>query len=446
MIINDKIVQFSEVYNVKPVTTQEMTKAIDDWYNLYYAKNASKDEDTSMRLPVAIVSKISKAVFSEYEAESENEFAQQILKGLEKVRKKALQQTLIGGWAFLKPMIFKEGKTSFVVISRNSFIVLGQDEEDNVTDIGTIEETESNGVFYTLFERRTVKDDKLVIDSRLYASKTKEGLGNRVPLTTLAKYAEIEPINEIAIDNIGLIPIICPQENCIDGTDEPVSVYAAATGKIHNINVNEAQLNTEFENGKSRIMVSNDLLKRGKNGTRSLTDTVYVGMDDDPENIGINIFSPQLRDASYLARKTEYLRDIETLIGFKRGVLADVNDQERTATEVTSSAGEYNLTIIDFQEMWENALREAIRISAEVYKAYGQAPVEPKEEDVVVNWGNGILYDKDKTFAEYVSLVQAGMLKPEIAIAYYFNIEWKTAEDLAKIRADYMPEIESLLG
>lgn len=180
---------------------------------------------------------------------------------------------------------------------------------------------------------------------------------------------------------------------------------------------------------------------------RRLKDHVFTAVDEDPGDLGVTIFSPALREASFLARKTEYLRNIETLIGFKRGILSEVEAAERTATEVTSSAGDYNLTIQDFQQMWERTLRETVRVCAALEKMYrlSDGRADP-ERDVVIDWGNGILYDEDKTWADYMQMVGAGMIKPEIALAWKFNLPWETPADLEKIRETYMPELETLLG
>ena len=101
-----------------------------------------------------------------------------------------------------------------------------------------------------------------------------------------------------------------------------MSVYAAAVGLIHNIDRNEAELSGEFERGKSRLVVSADMLQKrtvtdggGTVITRELKDEVFTGLDEDPDRMGITIFSPALREQSFLARKTEYLRNVESLIG-----------------------------------------------------------------------------------------------------------------------------------
>lgn len=129
------------------------------------------------------------------------------------------------------------------------------------------------------------------------------------------------------------------------------------------------------------------------------------------------------------------------MIGLKRGLLSDVEAQERTATEVTSSEGDYNLTVIDFQRMWEDAVREAVRVCGilgGLYRIPGAH--EATEDSFTIDWGNGVLYDEEKTWADYKDMVASGLLKPEIALGWRFNMPVDTPEDLARIRAKYMPD------
>lgn len=453
-LFDNKVYNFAQAFNVQDITSTAMKAAILDWFALYYgAKGENVDEDPCQRLPVAVVTKLTKTAFSEYSvtAEGGNPFVEAVLTALDDVRKKAMQQALIGGECFLKPVFGQDQNVAFGVVSRQSYVVLGRNSRDEVTDIGTSERTMYGGKYYTLLERRSVDHaGYLTIQSKLYQSDSEQYLGSEVPLATLEQYAAIPPVNRLPrpIGSIGMAPLRTPMENCVDGGPDAVSVYAPAVGLIHNINRNEAQLNTEFSNAESRIIASADLFKRDDEGRRKLADHVFTAVDENPEDTGITIFSPTIREQSFLARKTEYLRNIETLIGLKRGILSEVEAAERTATEVTSSAGDYNLTIIDFQQMWESAVREAVRVCdvlGRMYKAQTGAAVDP-EKDVVIDWGNGILYDEEKEWSNYMALVSAGMLKPEIALAWKFNMPWDTPEDLRKIREKYMPEINALEG
>ena len=437
-----------QVFGAEDVTTPEMQEAIAEWCRLYYDRHGDKQEDPSQRIPFAVVHKLYKAIFSEYSAVptrdgSRAAFIGGVLDGLESVRKRAVQQMLIGGTCLLKPVPGE--KWTFTVIPRKNYVPFGVDVYGNVNDVGMMEQTTADDFLYTLLERRrTDETGRLVIESRLFRSRDCTMLGEEVPLDTLPRYAGLVPVNVLpeTLGGIGLIPVSCPAENCVDGSQDAVSVYAAAVGLIHNINRNEALLNREFENGRSRIIASADMTEVGEDGTRTLNRDLFTAIDDDPQNVGITIFSPELRQESFLNRKKEYLRNVESLIGFKRGILSDVEDAEKTATEITSSAGEYNLTVQDFQEVWENAVRETVRVCGILGQMYGVADsgsIDP-ENDVAISWGNGILYDEDKEWTTLMSLVSGGYLKPEIAIAWKYDLPWDTPEELAEIRKKYMPD------
>ncbi len=435
---------YALAFKANDITTAKMRKAIPEWFDLYYQKEPDKGEDPCQQIPYTIVRKLTKTVFSEYEATSKNEYADGILESLDHKSAEAMQMALIGGESKLKPIPTASG-FRFVVVPRYNILVFGRDAEGNMSDIGTVERSAAGNAYYTLLERRTVDENGyLTIRNRLFRSYNQENLGQEVPLNSIPLYEQLEPEYTFAkpVGSIGLISLQTPMTNCVDGSPDCVSVYAAAVGLIHNINRNEAQLNGEFDRGESRIIVSADMLApNGKSG-KVLKDHVFVGLDEDQETVGITAFSPTLRDASFLARKQEYLRNVENVIGLKRGLLSEVETAERTATEITSSAGEYNLTIIDFQRVWEETVKEALRlcgILGQLYKVPGAHEIP--EDAAVINWGNGVLYDEDKTWEDYKGMVAAGMLKPEIALGWRFNMPTKTEADLKKIREQLMPAV-----
>lgn len=442
-LINNKISGFEQAFNVKDITSAEMKAAIKDCFDLYFGM-VEKNEDNCQRIPTLVVNKLYKTVFSEYKVNADNDFATNLIQKLDKAKKKAMQMTLIGGSALIKPVIKTNG-FGFNIVRRDCFIPLGRNDDGELTSIGTSEQTIANGRYYTLLERRTA-GERLVIENRLFVSDSANDLGVEVPLSTLDKYAVLQPRFEIAIKGVGLVEVKTPMFNGVDGSADGVPVYEAARGLIHNINKNEYQLNREFENGKSRIVASGDMFAKATTGERIIEDDVFVALDDDPETVGITIFSPTLREQSYLNRKNEYLRNVESLIGLKRGIISEVEAEQRTATEITSSQGDYNLTITDFQEVWQNALVETLLLCVElgkIYRVKGTTDINP--EKVTVDWGDGVLYNREKVWQEYKEMVQMGMIKPEIAIAWYFELACKTKSDIEKIRQNYMPELEQLM-
>jgi A118 family predicted phage portal protein len=329
-----------------------------------------------------------------------------------------------------------ENGFTFGVIPRNNMLIFGLDSKGDPTDVGLAEKSAWGQYYYTLLERRQV-DEKgyLTIENTLYRAGNNEDLGQAVPLAEHPLYAGLKSRYTYPkpIGSVGLVPLRTPMLNCVDGSAQPVSVFAPAVGLIENINCNEAQLSGEFQRGQSRILVSRDLLDEN----RALTDHLFVGLDEDAETLGITAFSPQLREASFLARKQEYLRNVESLIGLKRGMLSDANVDERTATEINSSQSDFNLTVLDFRKMWEQMLSRAVPLCRALAELYG-LPLW-REETFVTDWGNGVLYDRDALWQDYRQMVADGLVKPEIALGWRFRLPAETEAQQKEIRTKFMP-------
>lgn len=437
------IISYSDAFQAVDITSPRMKEAIKDWVNLYYRYVATEEEDSCQQIPYTIVRKLTKTVFAEYTATSTDSFAESLLRALAEKSEDAMQMMLISGESLLKPVPTADG-FYFTVVPRHNVRVFGRDAAGRLTDIGTDEKSAHDKYYYTLLERRTVDENGyLTIRNYLYRSPDSSSLGVRVNLSSLPRYAQMLDTYTFPqpVGSVGLISLKGPMVNNIDGSHDGVSVYSAAVGLIRNINRNEAQLNGEFDRGESRVIASEDMLRRKKSGEKEIRSHLFTGLNGDPDDIGINIFSPAMREQSYLARKQEYLRNVENVIGLKRGLLSEVEAAERTATEITSSAGEYNLTIIDFQRQWEKVVREMMRVCPILGQAYDIPGAHTISDDAYsVTWGNGVLYDEAKTDQELRAQVQSGLLQPERYLGWYYNRPCATPEDRKKIREEYMPE------
>lgn len=440
---SEKAINLEDAFQAKDITSGAMSKAIAEWNRMYYNQAKTEEEDPCQQIPFTIVRKLTKTMFSEYVGTAENDFAVGILKTMERVKERAVQKALICGECAMKP-IPKATGWGWTIIPRTAMLVFGRNDDGDITDMGTMEQTDKGPWTYTLLERRTVENGYLTIRNMLYRSDSSGSIGVRVPLALLPKYENLpeEYTFTERLDSVGLVFLKTPIENNVDGSADGVSVYSAAAGLIHNINRNEAQLSGEFERGKSRVFISDDLANRRKDGSRGFDDEIFIGVDGSPDETGVTIFSPNLRDESYHRRKQDYLRACESVIGLKRGILSEVEQAQRTATEITSSDGDYNLTIIDFQHMWTKAVAEAMRICGILGRLYKL----PNARDVAegewsLAYGDGVLYNPEREEAMRYKQVQAGLLKPELYLAWYYDLPAQTESDLARIRKEYMPEV-----
>ena len=426
------IYDYAAAFDAADITSREMRQAREQWRALYFGQ-AGEDEDPCQRIAYTVVSKLTAAAFGEYKATGSQPATKQLLQALEAVRPWAFGQTLVEGECYLKPCPGGDSFT-FQVVPRTNLLVFGRDSRGMPTDVGMVERSVEGNQYYTLLERRRLdREGRLQVENRLFRSGDSSRLGQQVNLHSLLAYSLLpeQYTYETPIVGLGMVRLKTPMVNCVDGSQEGVSVYGAATELIRNINRNELQMDREFSRGESRIIASKDML-----GPEGLTDHLFVGLDEDPQTVGLTVFAPPLREGSYLARKLEYLRNVESIVGLRRGMLADANIEERTATEIASSVADFNLTVLSLQRMWQQAVEEAVTVCAALAKAHG-LPVA--QEKPAVDWGNGVLFDEAAAWNEYLLMVEKGLLKPEIALGWRFGMKTETPEDLNAIRQKLMP-------
>ena len=279
-----------QAFGKNDVTTPKMRAAVREWFDLYYGAPRPQ-EDTALRPAALIVGKLCRTVFAEYEARLPADTAparKASLAALDRVAKTALQYAMIGGECLLKPVPQKTG-FAFAALRRDCYVPLARDAHGQLLAVGTMEILSVESRRYALLERRTAGADGLTIETRLFELNG-QTLGRCVPLNTLPACADLVPQLVLpGVPGVGLAVLRMPLVNCVDGSTDAVSLYAPATGLLHALARLEAQLNTEFANGASRVFASEDLLRPDAAGQRALRDDLFVGLPDDPANVGVTV-------------------------------------------------------------------------------------------------------------------------------------------------------------
>ena len=83
------------------------------------------------------------------------------------------------------------------------------------------------------------------------------------------------------------------------------------------------------------------------------------------------------------------------------------------------------------------AAEETVRLCRELAVIYGL----PAGADMAVtfDWGNGVLFDEEKVWADYLAMADRGLIAPEVALGWRFGMAAQTEAERAKIRRKYMP-------
>ena len=163
------IYSYEEAFGAWDKTTRAMREAIGNWFSLYYRQKETKEADPCQRVAYAIVSKLTKTVFGEYNATAPEAFGKKVIAAMDKTRKEAVQLAMIGGECYLKPYPEGEG-FGFTLIPRNRILIFARNAAGMPTDVGTLEKTTLGRHYYTLLERRRLDGDTLVLENRLYRS------------------------------------------------------------------------------------------------------------------------------------------------------------------------------------------------------------------------------------------------------------------------------------
>ena len=417
------IYQYETAFGAVDKTSRKMRQAMQDWEEIYYGTG---EGDPCQRIGYTVVGKLVSAVFGECQT-----VVDPMLLPLTQLGREAMQRLLMSGECYIKPCPTETG-FSFTLVPRGNMLVFARDSFGQPCDIGTAEQSVYGKHYFTLLERRTVDGDGLVIQNKLYRSSDRDTLGAPVALSSHPLYKGLaESYRFMGLGGLGMARMKVPSLNCVDGSPEGVAIFAPAVELIRNIDKNEAQLCGEFTRGESRVFASADLID-SENG---LADHLFVGLDEGPEEVGITVFSPKLREESYLARKQEYLRNVESIIGLRRGMLSDAQIEDRTATEITSSAADFNLLVIACQQVWERAVRETAGLCGILAEMYG---LPRCSTEMTFDWGNGVLFDEDKTWEDYMQMVKAGLIAPEVALGWRFNMPSETEGERKAIREKYM--------
>ena len=235
-----------------------------------------------------------------------------------------------------------------------------------------------------------------------------------------------------------------PFANTVD-TSSPlgVSSFADSVTLIEDADRQYSNLLWEMDSGRRKVIVDETTIKRDKFGNPLPTaDEFVMGIDAGDETLFAD-YSAAFRDASIINALHFILSRIEAASGLSQGAISKIlQGQVRTATEVLSMDAETRGTVELIRTAFNTALEQliyAMDVWATVANDEGYFKVPAGQVDSTIEFGDGVVISEDEEWNRGVTITSSGWLLPEILTGRYLGLPTKTPEDLAYIRANFMP-------
>lgn len=299
-------------------------------------------------------------------------------------------------------------------------------------------------IYYTLLEIHEWVNGKYQVSNELYRSENVGQLGNRVPLTCLEKYKDLQPMALLDRFTRPLFTYIklAGKNNANLSSPLGAGVIDNSRKQLMDINEKYDQFMWEIEKSRTKILASDHFFKyryneQGEPIKRFDTKTdVYQQLKtDDPF---IDSFSPSLHSAEYIESINFILKIIETQVGLSPGTMSFDGQSVKTATEIISENSETFSTRADNVLIVEEAIKELVTSIFELARAYG-IYTGPSDFGVNVDFDDGVFESKQAQLEYNNSAVLGSLMSKKTAMMKQFGYTEKEAlDELAQIQAELL--------
>lgn len=358
------------------VLSQPMIDAINDWKKMLNGEAEwLTDYIQSLRIEQGICREFADTVLVEMETSLSNETLNKLyLKSLLLLNEN-MQYGLGLGSFCLKPL--PGGDAEFVTADKFIPVQFG----NNGVPIDIVFLTmkcigESD--YYTRLERHYFINGNLTIENKCYHSQSRNDIGQSCSIESVEEWAGINPgpVTYPGMTRMDFGYYRNPLKNSVDGSFCGISIFDSARELIRKADIQGARFDWEYESGERAIHVDSRALNKdritGRFGMAKLNKRLYRGLniEDGKDKELLKEYSPEMRDESFKRGLEEYKRQIEFSVGLAYGDLSNVQNVEKTATEIKSAkARKYN-RVSAIQENLSRCLEDFAAGLAFYNKAY----------------------------------------------------------------------------
>lgn len=439
----------SQFKNPDIKVSDKMAAAINSWFNVFYSSQTkeNKPDEHDTKFVTVLTGYMATLVTNEIEisvgsSQRAKYIEEQIKRFVLMNLRENIQLAGVGGEVILKPYISGSDIIPDVITADRfyptRFNGAGIVEAGFFTDYDKL-----NSKTVVKVESFDLQPEGCYINNRVFYENA-DGIGSEVSITEIERWKKLP--TDILIKNVTkplFVQLKMPFANTVDNTSKlPVSIYANSLDALYELNRIYSEFLHEIHTGKRKRIVDITAINTNqKNVTvkpQDLTTDVYLVLDmgSDPAE-PFKDYTPEMRVEAYQKAINIQLRLIEMQCGFSTGTFTfDVKTGKATATQIISEDKDTYNTIKNIQN---GGLMQPLKDLVYVYDIYASlynlAPsgtIEP-----TVSFGDGIFEDTATEFTRRKQLVDAGYLKPEKFISWYFGVSEEEA------LANYIPEPET---
>ena len=426
--------------------SRKMSSAIYKWGKMYINEAPwLKEGVRSLNLPAAICTEMARLVTMESKisitggprADMIAKFMRPFLINLPRYVEYACST---GGITF-KPYMDSKG-IAIDVTKAGYFYPVSFDSAENITGVIFPEFKRVGKKLYTRLEYQQFSDGKYIIINKAFVSRKAQvkndnviNLGQEISLVDVPEWSNIESYAEFRDADRTLFSYFkIPVANNID-PESPlgVSIYARAVEQIRDADEQYGAAMWEYKSKETAIQASSEFFKHDRQGNAILPrgkERQYVDMghsvSDDNGKPFFNVYSPEIRDASFFNGYNKIIQKVEFNSGLAYGTLSDPQVVDKTAEEIKMSKQRSYSTVTSIQ----NSLSDAVKMLVDAIDAWITIEdlASPGSVNLAMSWDDSLVTDKKAEREQDLQDLAAGIMQ-----AYEYRMK-RYGEDEATAR------------
>lgn len=481
------MINHTDIENVigcKTLVTDRMQQAIEGWYDVAIdGLPLNRNPETlTLGLPSLICSELARLTTLELEVKVEGSpradwINTQLQRVISPRKRRILAVALALGSGVWKP--YQSGNKLGISFSNAAcYFPVSHDIEGSLTEGVFIDTIQDNGGYYHRLEwlhvlenRRDLRDEELAqledndldapaqfpcvkVVNMAFRSSTQDSLGSPDELSIRPEWDEIQPVAYLSgLEKLPVGYFVTPIVNSVDpGSELGAAMFEPARVQIIDAEEQYTRLDWEYEAAEMAIDVPDTYLKPGSAGEDLSRAQALKLYGVPPEGIpgtaphhrerlfhGMNVntgitqnapfyqvFAPALRDTSYLTGLNQYLRNVESHAGLSFGVISQVADVEKTATEIVSSRQKLYATVSDLQAALEDALRGLID-ALDYWGDHVKGAPGRGKLNIAFHWDDSIILDRITEMDQWRQDVSMGLRGKAEYRQHFFGEDEETA-------------------